>query len=138
MSEKLPERAPEELRHEYSEVNQNFRHYSALRFAILTVYFAVVGGLASVAFGIVKASPGVVTLLAKASGLITTLAFFAFEIILERFLVHFSKVATQLEKALGYTQLSTKPRSSVLRTRNATWTLFILLIVFWIYALIWM
>jgi hypothetical protein len=44
----------ENLRHEYSEVNNNLRHYSALRFAIFGVYFAVVGGVSSIAFGLVE------------------------------------------------------------------------------------
>ena len=136
MNQDQPERTPEGLRQEYSEVNQNFRHSSALRFAILTVYFAVLGGLASVAFGVVNVTPSVVTSLAKAGGLITTLAFFTFEWILERFLTHFAKVATQLEKALGYSQLSTKPKSRILRTRNAILGLFILLMIFWAYALV--
>lgn len=44
----------ENLRLEYSEANNNRRHYSNLRFAVLTVFFAVLGGVASVAFGIVE------------------------------------------------------------------------------------
>src|SRR5205085_12632311 len=44
----------ENLRLEYSEANNNRRHYSNLRFAVLTVFFAVLGGVASVAFGFVE------------------------------------------------------------------------------------
>ena len=48
----------EELSLEYSEVNNNIRHYSALRFAIFTVYFAVIGGIVSIAFGFFENKTG--------------------------------------------------------------------------------
>jgi len=48
----------EELSLEYSEVNTNIRHYSALRFAIFTVYFAVIGGIVSIAFGFFENKTG--------------------------------------------------------------------------------
>lgn len=34
-------RSEESLRHEYTEVVQNVRHYSNLRFAVFTIFFAV-------------------------------------------------------------------------------------------------
>jgi hypothetical protein len=135
-NKKTLEQSLEGLRHEYSELNQNFRHYSALRFAILTVYFAVIAGLASVAFGITKVTLDIFNQAAKLGGLFVTLVFFVFEVILERYLTHFSKVITQLEKSLGYSQLSSKPRSRFLKTRYATWGLFTLLALFWIYVVL--
>lgn len=43
MSEKQQERSEESLRHEYTEVALNARHYSNLRFAVYTILFAVEG-----------------------------------------------------------------------------------------------
>lgn len=51
MGDQRQVRSEESLRHEYSEVVQNFRHYSNLRFAIFTIFFAVIGGVGFVAFG---------------------------------------------------------------------------------------
>ena len=136
MENKVAPESIEGLRHEYSEVNQNFRHYSALRFAMLTVYFAIIAGLVSVAFDTTQPSASSISWFAQLGGLLITLIFFMFELIVERFLVHFSRVATQLEQELGYSQFSTKPRSNVLKTHNATWSLFILLALFWTYVLI--
>lgn len=51
MNENNQQRSEESLRHEYSEVAQNIRHYSNIRFAIFTIFFAVIGGIGFVAFG---------------------------------------------------------------------------------------
>jgi hypothetical protein len=51
MSEQNQKRSEESLRHEYTEVALNARHYSGLRFAVFTILFAVLGGVGFVAFG---------------------------------------------------------------------------------------
>jgi hypothetical protein len=51
MSEQNQLRSEESLRHEYTEVGLNARHYSNLRFAVFTILFAVMGGVGFVAFG---------------------------------------------------------------------------------------
>lgn len=123
------------LRHEYSEVNQNFRHYSALRFAILTVYFAGTGLLLSVAFGTPSTPTEQLRFGAKVGGLIITAVFFVFEHILNEYLRHFAKVAIELEKLLGYRQFSSRPAFRI-QTRHATYSLYALLTLFWLYALV--
>jgi hypothetical protein len=123
------------LRYEYSEVNQNFRHYSALRFAILSVFFAGIGLLLSIAFGPID-STAYFRMLAKFGGLLITIVFFIFEHILNEYLRHFAKVAMELEELLGYKQFKSRPQFRV-QTRHATYGLYILLVVFWIYALLW-
>lgn len=124
------------LKHEYSEINQNFRHYSALRFAILTVYFAGTGILLSVTFGTTSNTTESLRFLAKVGGLVITIVFLIFEHILNEYLRHFAKVAVELEKSLGYRQFSTRPAFRV-QTRHATYSLYFLLTLFWVYALIW-
>ena len=44
-------RSEESLRHEYSEVCQFFRHVTNLRSFVVSVFFAVMGGVGFVAFG---------------------------------------------------------------------------------------
>ncbi|MEJ5240079.1 MAG: hypothetical protein WHS87_02665 [Anaerolineales bacterium] len=123
------------LRYEYAEVNQNFRHYSSLRFAILSVFFAIVGLLFSIAFGPIN-STTYFSMLAKFGGLLITVVFFIFEHILNEYLRHFAKVAMELEELLGYRQFKSRPQFRV-QTRHATYGLYILLLIFWVYALVW-
>jgi hypothetical protein len=47
-----PAASVEDAKAEYLEAGQYIRHYSNLKFAILTIYFAVVGALAAVASGV--------------------------------------------------------------------------------------
>ncbi len=130
-----PQDTFQRLRYEYSEVNQNFRHYSNLRFAILSVFFAGAGLLFSIAFGPIN-STAYFRMLAKLGGLLITIVFFIFEHILNEYLRHFAKVAIELEELLGYRQFKSRPQFRV-QTRHATYGLYILLLVFWIYALLW-
>ena len=136
MARQNQEQSLEGLRHEYSEVCQNFRHYSALRFAMMTVFFATVGGLATVAFPDKQASFGFLNTAARIGGLTITLTFFLLEVILEGYLRHYAGVAMKLEQSLGYSQFSTRPRFRGLRTKHATWTIYALLAVFWAYILL--
>jgi len=125
----------ESLRHEYTEVNNNHRHYSGLRFAVFSVYFAVLGGLVSVAFGFVevKSSDGIdIILISRVAGLLFTLVFFSFEILCELNLRHFKKVARELEGMLGYRQFKTRKFPLMPRASWFTWSMYIILIVFWI------
>lgn len=123
------------LKHEYSEVNQNFRHYSNLRFAIFTVFFAITGVLIASTFGISNEQISESRAFLKLGGVIVTLVFFVLEHILNEYLRHFAKVAVDLEQKLGYTQFSTRPTFKV-QARHATYALYILFLLFWIYALI--
>jgi hypothetical protein len=138
MANKVQGQSLEGLRQEYSELNQNFRHYSALRFAILTVFFAVTGGLASVAFGFAQNVPPTISFAAKIGGFLISIMFFMFEIILQSYLHHFGNTFRKLEKSLGYSHMSTRPHSRIIRTQNATYGFFICVIAFWTYALFFM
>lgn len=126
------------LRHEYSEVNNNIRHYSGLRFAIFGVYFAVIGGISTVAFGFVDAKPNSnnIAWWAKIGGLLVTFVFFSFEALCDRNLRHLGKVARQLEKSLQYIQFRSRRAFFKLRAIHFTTILYIALIAFWIIAIL--
>jgi steroid 5-alpha reductase family enzyme len=128
----------ENLRVEYSEANNNRRHYSNLRFAALSVFFAVLGGVSSVAFGIVEikspSSPDIV-LWARIAGLVFTIVFFSFEILGDLNLRHFGRVAKDLEDLLGYRQFKTRNFPYFPKALYFTWGMYVLLIAFWIFAI---
>jgi hypothetical protein len=110
VSQKL--RSVEALRQQYTEVNNHLRHFGALRIASLTVYFAALGGLLSVAFGffeVKSGNPEAVKLCGRIGGLMITLVFFYNELRIHSLLNHSYKVGRQLESSLGYTHLSTIP-----------------------------
>lgn len=132
----LKKRSLEDLKHEYTEACNNHRHYSALRFASLTLYFAIIGAIASVTIGLVESSDTVIEtrLWSTVAGLVVTPVFFFFEALNDRNLRHFVSVLKGLESDLGYTQMTTKQRHPAMRARHATYPLFILLLLFWIYA----
>jgi hypothetical protein len=131
-------RSLENLRLEYSEVNNNRRHYSNLRFAVLSVFFAVLGGLVSVAFGIVEikspTSPDI-AFWARGAGLLITFVFFSFEIQCAGNLRHFRRVAIELETKLGYRQFRTRKSGRVPRAVYFTGVMYFLLITFWIFSI---
>jgi hypothetical protein len=127
----------ENLRLEYSEVNNNCRHYSNLRFAAFSVYFAILGGVASVAFGIieVKSQSSVNILLwARIAGLIFTTVFFSYDVLCELNRRHFGNVAKKLEEELGYRQFRTR-KFRFPRGYYFTWGMYALLIIFWLYVI---
>ena len=126
----------ENLRLEYSEVNNNRRHYSNLRFAGLSVFFAVLGGIASVAFGIVdvKRAPFNITIAARIAGLIFTWVFFSFEILCDLNVRYFGRVARILEYQLGYCQFRGR-RFRFPRAYCFTWGMYIILLGFWLYLI---
>ena len=137
MSEQKQEQAVDRLKNEYAEVNQNLRHYSGLRFAIFSVFFAVMAGTAGLSFSSGQFTPFAATA-AKVGGLIATLVFWNFEERTLRLLTHFGKVAAELERSLGYTQLSTRPPAKfpVLDSGIITRLFFLILTAFWVYTLI--
>jgi hypothetical protein len=131
----------ENLRLVYTEANANRRHYSNLRFAVHGVFFAVLGGVASVAFEIVEIkspAPARIVWGARIAGLCFTVLFFWFEILGDLNLRHFGTVANHLEDEIGYRQLSNRAfRRYVPRAFYFTWSMYVLLILFWTAAIFW-
>lgn len=128
----------ENLRVEYSEASNNRRHYSNLRFAVLSVCFAVLGGLSSVAFEIVEIkspSPSHVVLGARIGGFIFTVFFFSFEILCVLYLCHFERIAKELEDQLGYKQLTMRKLQRYMPGVFLAWGMYLLLIVFWLISI---
>jgi hypothetical protein len=136
MAEKTEQHSFEKLKNEYSEVNENFRHFSSLRFAIFSVYFAVEAAIFSAAFSSGKFGPSAI-IFAKVGGLLVTLVFWSYQERVVRLIAHFMQVASKLESKLGYTQISTRPPAKFpIPDINTTTRLFFpIMIAFWIYSL---
>jgi hypothetical protein len=138
------ERNRAEMMHEYTETNNNIRHYSNLRFAIFTVYFAVLGGLMYVAFGFLDVKTGdprYTKLWARIIGLVVSLLFLVLELNCEHYLKAYLKVGKEIENKLGYKQLTERDETGykgLLRPQYATLSIYGGLIVFWIVMLVWM
>lgn len=131
------ETSVENLRVVYSEANNNRRHYSNLRFAILSVFFAVLGGLSSVAFGIVEIkspSPARILLGARIAGLLFTGIFFSFDILCDLHLRYFGKAAEKLEDSLGYNQMKGR-KPQFIRGFHVARGMYMLLILFWVISI---
>jgi hypothetical protein len=130
-------RSVEEMKLEYSEVNQNMRHYSNLRFTIFTVYFAVLTGVIIIAFGDNRVLP-YAPKLARFFGLFLTLFFAYYHERASLVYQHFSSRGEALEKLLGYKQITSMPhpKFKLLRFRYVTWFFFLLLSFFWIYMIL--
>jgi len=126
-------RLPEDLRAEYAEVGSYVRHYSNLRFAMLTVYFPVVGALGAVALGIVNGHSRVIDVarVGAAGAALMTAVFFTFEVACERYLRFFGDHLRKLEQELGYSALTLRPRNRGF-VRIATNTLYVTSLLFWI------
>ena len=126
----------EHYRDEYREVSSNLRHYSNLRFTVLTVFLAFQAAL--IGFGLDSKSPILSTFMAKIAGLTALLtATFVFWTYIER--VHayrmlFLKRALELETKLEFHQYLSRPipRYSLLSTHLAGRIFFLTVAVFWI------
>ena len=135
MSEQNQPRSEESLRHEYTEVVQNMRHYSNLRFAIFTIVFAVMGGIGFVAFGKDQFDAHT-ALVARIAGIPFVVLFWLYE---ERTSFRFDacqSVAVNLERALGYTQISSMVGSTRILPGGGLINrlFFFLLTLAWLYA----
>ena len=127
----------ETLTQEYLDATENIRHYSNLRFVILSVFFAVLGGLVLLAFGDASRDTPIMGL-ARGAGLMISLVFWTYEERASLMFAHFSKIAVELEKELGYKQISTRPQSNPLLPKavHVTRVFFALLSAFWLYSLL--
>ena len=129
----------EGLRQEYTEVNNNIRHYSALRFAIFPVYFVAFGGLGSVAFSLFGAQSSnaeALKLGARISGVLITTLFFHYEYLIEEVLNKNRKRGQALEKLLGYNQITARSQKAINISQYMARGFYCILLLFWLVMII--
>jgi len=125
----------EGLRQEYTEVNNNIRHYSALRFAIFPVYFVAFGGLISIAFslfGAQSSNSDFIKLGARIGGVLITILFFHYEYLVEEVLSKNRKRGQELEKLLGYKQITSRSEKAISKSIYIVRGLYCILLLFWL------
>lgn len=135
MSESGQERSEESLRHEYSEVISQVRHISNLRFAVFSIFLALMAGVGFVAFGKDQFDAHAATV-ARFAGFLVTAIFWVWQENISRFWDHSVKVAIALERSLGYTLFTSvvaMPRSLPV-TKVVVRVFFFLLTLLWVYA----
>ena len=135
MGEQNQQRSEESLRHEYTEVVQNVRHYSSLRLVIFSILFAVMAGVGIVAFGKGQFDQHA-AIVARLAGILVIFIFWQLEERAFRFNDHCTKIAAELERLLGYRQYSTRPvsRSFLPRRYVVQRVFYLLLTMMWLYA----
>ncbi|MBM3357791.1 MAG: hypothetical protein FJY54_08695 [Betaproteobacteria bacterium] len=132
MSEQQQSRSEESLRHEYSEAVQTIRHYANLRFALFSIFFAVIGGTGIVASGKGQFDAQA-ALAARIAGFVVITIFWMYIEVLGRSFQRFMAMAVEIERAIGYTQWTRRP-SFLLPGYVMFRLFFFLLTVLWVYA----
>jgi hypothetical protein len=117
----------------YTEAMNAIRHYSALRFAMLTIFIAITGGLVSTYTG--DANSKLATLfridVLRWAGLWVSFAFLAFEIALNRYITRFWMVADNCPGAPVSDGM--RPRWLRVMVASAARSLSFGTLVFWIF-----
>jgi hypothetical protein len=129
----------ERMQQEYTEVNNNIRHYSLLRFTVLTVYFAAFGGIASVAFGFFVPQSGSdehLKLGGRIAGFLVTFLFAQYEYLVVDALDKNRKRGKNLEKHLLYNQITSRSSKPIIISQYTLRVFYCLLLLFWMVMII--
>lgn len=127
----------DKLKIEYPEICSNFRHYSSLRFGILTVFIAVLTINAFPFFTPETDLSVFHQICLIVIGIITTLIFWAYQETAAKHLEYYGDKAKELEEKLGYSNIGARPQPKpILKMKTATRLLYIVIIVFWLAILI--
>jgi len=121
---------------EYKEVSANMRQYGNMRFAQLTLFIAMTGGLLAALFTSNPPLSSLARFLLKIGGLIITVVFWIMEERAVDYWYHFRRRAVDLEKQLGYQQYLTGPERSIVTATNAVRVLYLFMFLFWVVTLI--
>jgi hypothetical protein len=136
---------------EYKEINEHHRHYGNLRFAQMTLFSVLTGGLVTMFLGQNSLSPFAKTII-KIAGIWLTLMFWLMDFRVISYILAERKRAMEIENMLGYRhQTNTYPlfvkreRTNVLifyliewvlTSTGAIWAIYLGTIVFWILTFI--
>ena len=122
----------EDIRNEYLDASNNIRHHGNLRFAQLTLFAALTGGLFTLIFGGQQPLSAFDKTILEVLGVFVAVAFFIMELRTGVYWYHYQRRAAALEKILGYSQYSTLPFGKWITAANATRGLYVAVVVLWI------
>ena len=132
----MPAKDHELKQDELKELGSQIRHYSNLRFAILTVFFAFLGGAITIGTSLQQQSVNEFYIISvKIAGLLGTIVFWYFEWRLASFLENYEARADEIEKQLKYQVYSGRLKVRI-KTSWVTGVLYLVVLLFWILALL--
>ena len=107
------------LNEEYADLSDNMRHYGNMRFAQLTLYFALTAGLVTALFTVDPPLSDSLRLALKIIGVIASAAFSVMEERAADYWHYFRRRAVKIEKLLGYKQYTDRPAARFFSATNA-------------------
>jgi len=117
---------------EYKECNNNLRHYGNMRFAEITVFFAVNAGLLSRVYNDQRLASPAFEYLISAVGVFFCILFGVMNRRRVSLWVTHYRRAVQLEEVLGFQQHRLRPKDGPLSNRKAAATVYVITGVFWV------
>jgi hypothetical protein len=134
MSDDVESQAAESfLLEEYKEIGANLRHYSNLRFANLTLYTAISGALLSVAYeSLSEAGKGLGVGALAIFGILAGILLWVNESRIQAYWYAFLGRGREIEIELGSKQYTQAPKKSLISSRNAARSYFVLVSILWI------
>ena len=109
---------------EYTEVNNNLRHYSSLRFAQMTIFLAISGALASTFLEKNESLNPIIKFCIEIGGVFLTVMFWIMEESATKKWRAFHTRAINLEKDSNNKQWTNFPQSELFSATNATRMIF--------------
>ncbi len=104
---------------EYKDLSDNMRHYANIRFAQLTLYFALTGALVTAVYTVDPPLGDNLRLVLKLVGVLASGAFGVMEERAADYWHHFRRRAVEIEEHLGYRQYTARPAARVFSATNA-------------------
>lgn len=104
---------------EYKDLSDNMRHYANMRFAQLTLYFALTAGLVTVVFAVHPPLDNVLRLWLNIVGAVGAASFGVIEERAADYWHHFRRRAVELEKQLCYKQYTDRSVAKWFTATNA-------------------
>jgi hypothetical protein len=120
---------------EYKIASENMRWYSNIRFAQLTLFFALTAGFYNEVFSFNTKVPDFILFSLKIGGILSSFAFAYLEKRADDYWLNYIKRACVLEKVLGYKQYSSRP-DRAFATSTVILILYGLVALFWLLTLV--
>ena len=116
---------------EYKECNSNLRHYSNMRFAELTLFFAINAGLLSVLSDNQSSLDQLIEFLLRVLGILISILFAVMNDRRVALWVSLKERAVEIENQLELEQYQKRPKAKFLSNRNMAKAIYYLFILFW-------
>ena len=122
---------------EFKQACELFRHYSNMRFAIITVYIAITTAILSVIFGN-NPPPDTTQYLLNIGGLLFTIIFLWFQEVAIKHLAAIATYGETIETSVNFKLFANrgKPKHKIFYMAIATRILYSIFAIFWIFRII--